>query len=81
MSAVEYLRAREWSMGNGQCPDCCGAPLEWIGHPCHVGEHGLSTLGHAAGCGLADSLEELGEKVFRQGTIFAECWRGKPPQR
>ena len=22
--ALEYLRKREWSMGHGQCPDCCG---------------------------------------------------------
>lgn len=21
---IEYLRKKEWSMGNGQCPDCCG---------------------------------------------------------
>ena len=79
-NTVEYLRNREWSMGNGQCPECCGHPLEWIGHPCCSGAY-LEKLGHTDECPWAKMLEEVGEKVLRQGSIFPECWRGKPPYR
>ncbi len=56
--AIKYLRKKEWSMGNGQCPECCA---------CHSGNPGwvrdCDHLGHNRSCKLAKSLVALGEKV------------------
>ena len=57
MKTIEFLRAKEWSMGNGQCPECCGAHQGWLGHPLHLDASGI---GHKADCPLAASLRELG---------------------
>jgi len=58
-TTIEYFFKREWSMGNGQCPDCCGSPPDWIGHPCHPT---AKTIGHEKDCPLAACLKELGDK-------------------
>ena len=58
---IQWLRKDEWTMGNGQCPDCCGCkPGGWVGHPCVPTS---DYEGHEKGCPRAESLEELGEKV------------------
>lgn len=60
MITITYLRRDEWSMGNGQCPECHGlAPdARWDGHVCLR----LSdwSAGHRAHCQLAAALQELG---------------------
>lgn len=58
MSVRDYLRKREWSMGNGQCPECCGVPPSWHGHPCHMT---TDTIGHERDCDLAAALVAAGE--------------------
>jgi hypothetical protein len=57
LSALDYLLKHEWSMGNGQCPDCGGVPESWFPHPCHPT---ADTLGHKEDCPLAASIKELG---------------------
>lgn len=65
MSAtIDYLRKREFSMGNGQCPDCESVPESWHGHPLHMS---ASSIGHDADCPLAKSLYELGETPLIKG--------------
>ena len=65
-TAITYLRRLEWSMGNGQCPECCGASDDgrWHGHPLY---RLLSDLGHKLDCALANSIEELGGEVTYRG--------------
>ena len=62
--ATKYLKKREWSMGNGQCPDCEGVPASWHGHPLHMK---AGSIGHKKGCALAAALRELGETPLMQG--------------
>jgi len=61
---LEYLLQREWSMGNGQCPDCCGVPEGWLGHPCH---RRPESLGHQSDCPLALALHAEGYNPLFQG--------------
>ena len=56
-SALDYLLSKEWSMGNGQCPECGGVPESWFPHPCHTT---ADTLGHKEDCCLAAGIKELG---------------------
>lgn len=52
-NTIKYLRKREYKMGNGQCPDCCGQKPNigwWTNH-----------IGHELNCPLAKSLTVLGE--------------------
>lgn len=58
--AWAYLRKQEWSMGNGQCPECHACGPSWLG----FGGWGTS-IGHRDNCGMAASLEALGQKVVR----------------
>ena len=62
--ALEYLRKREWSMGNGQCPDCCGVSQSWLGHPAYLT---AEKLGHKADCQLAAALKSEGADVLYVG--------------
>lgn len=62
--AAKYLKKREWSMGNGQCPDCCGVPASWYGHPLHMK---TNSIGHEAACTLAAALRGLGESPLMKG--------------
>jgi len=48
---LEYLLKREWSMGNGQCPNCCGVPEGWLGHPCIADRNRSGIKATAAGLG------------------------------
>ncbi len=56
MTILDYLKGKEWSMGNGQCPECYGVPDSWLGHPCHPTK---DTLGHESDCVLASSIKQL----------------------
>lgn len=56
-TALKYLREKEWSMGNGQCPECCGVPATWHGHPLHLTPE---TIGHKVGCELASAIRSAG---------------------
>lgn len=69
MKTLEYLQGREWSMGNGQCPECYGVPESWHGHPCHMDSE---SIGHEKGCKLADSLFELGAIPLMKGEYKTE---------
>lgn len=65
MSApIAYLRKQEWSLGNGQCPECGGVPESWFPHPLHPTPE---TLGHEHGCALAGAIEALGETPLYKG--------------
>lgn len=61
---TEYLKKMEWSMGNGQCPECCGVPASWHGHPCHMT---TENIGHEADCSLAAALRDAGEAPLMKG--------------
>ena len=54
-NTIKYLKSKEWSIGNGQCPQCCGCKPRkgwWT-----------DTVGHELNCLLAKSLQEIGIKV------------------
>ncbi len=70
MSAIEkYLKDKEWSMGNGQCPECYGVPKNWYGHPLYKTSE---TIGHKKGCKMAEMLNELGQKPLIIGDYKSE---------
>jgi len=48
---IKYLKSKEWSMGNGQCPECCGNKprMGWW----------TKTVGHKKDCLFAKMLEEV----------------------
>lgn len=75
VDAVEYLKKQEWSMGNGQCPECCGVSSKWLGHPLHLDS---STIGHKSSCGMAASLASLNVSPIMLGDfasdIVFECY-------
>jgi len=54
-TSLKYLLRQEWSMGNGQCPECCGSKpdMGWW----------TETVGHKPGCELAKAIESAGGKV------------------
>lgn len=60
-STISFLRKNEWTMGNGQCPDCYGlSPYgRWEKHPCNT-----EGVGHKRSCDRAIALEGLGEEVI-----------------
>lgn len=64
MSALKFLLAKEWSMGNGQCPECCGVPEDWIGHPCHLDS---TKIGHEPDCELAAAIKDAGGAPLMMG--------------
>ena len=66
---INYFKKREWSMGNGQCPDCFGVPPNWHGHPCHKDPN---SIGHRGSCILAECLTELGETPLYQGQFKSD---------
>lgn len=58
------MKKLEWSMGNGQCPECCGVPASWHGQPGHMT---TDTIGHEAECPLAAALRDAGETPLMKG--------------
>lgn len=61
---LTYLLKKEWSMGNGQCPECCGVNEKWLGHILHLDS---KSLGHKEDCILANMLIENGFKPLYKG--------------
>jgi len=57
--AIAYLRQREWSMGSGQCPDCCGMKTDFGCGTDNIWKD--SPKGHERECPLAIALTGLGE--------------------
>ena len=55
------IRKKEWSMGNGQCPECCGLEAGFNGH---LGSYNPFDCGHSKDCSIANSLTLLGEDVL-----------------
>jgi len=56
-------------MGNGQCPDCCGVPESWFGHPLHMTP---KTIGHRKNCQRAASIKELGGNPLMIGQFKSD---------
>jgi len=76
MKAIDYLRGKEWSMGNGQCPECCGVPPDWHGHIVHLTG---DTIGHEKKCPLASVLRDLGEVPvmiggYKSDVVYETYW-------
>lgn len=66
MSALDYLRKKEWSMGNGQCPECCGVHEGWLGHPLYLTDEGI---GHKTECDLAAAIKSAGGEPLMIGQM------------
>lgn len=66
--ALEYLKAQEWSMGNGQCPECYGTPESWFGRGILRAEE----VGHEPNCKLARSIRELGGGTVLRGEFKSD---------
>lgn len=62
--AAQYLRKLEWSIGNGQCPECLGVPEDWLGNPNHLK---ASSIGHKPECKLAAALVAVDEVPLMRG--------------
>ena len=57
--ATLFLRNLEWSMGNGQCPECCGCKPGFDS----ADDPFIRRQGHLRKCTLAKGLVSLGEQV------------------
>ncbi len=66
---VQYFKDKEWSMGNGQCPDCHGVSESWHGHPLYKTS---KEIGHKKGCKMAEMLTEMGQKPLMIGDYKSE---------
>ena len=64
--ALSYLESLEYSVGNGQCPECWGVPPSWHGHPCHPNP---KSIGHAAKCPLAKAIISAGGRVIFENSL------------
>lgn len=62
--SLEYLKGKEWSLGNGQCPECLGVHEGWHGHLCYMNKE---SIGHVKDCALAKAIKELGGDVLYVG--------------
>lgn len=69
MKTLEFLTSKEWSMGNGQCPECCGVHAGWHGHPLYLT---TENIGHKTKCPLAESIKELGGTALMQGEMRSD---------
>ncbi len=69
-TTLEYLDRREWSAGNGQCPECWGAPASWHGHPCYMTPE---KIGHESGCSLAEAIEGAGGEPLMMGGFTSDA--------
>ena len=56
-----YLTKKEWSMGNGQCDECCGMGPNW--GKGMANEPLPEETGHTRKCKFAKMLVELGFTV------------------
>lgn len=78
MTALEYLKSKEWSMGNGQCPDCYGAHKGWHGHPAFLQ---AASIGHEPDCPLAAAITELGGEPLMMGQYDAPDCDAQTPYK
>ena len=69
MSAIKYLKEKEWIMGNGQCPECYGVPPVWHGHPLHLTS---DSIGHKPDCKLASAIRDAGGHPIMIGEYKSE---------
>lgn len=67
--AIDYLRSKEWSMGNGQCPECHGTHEGWFPHPCYMTP---DTIGHKTDCPLANAIKDGGGRVLFIGDFKSD---------
>ena len=58
-TAFDYLRGLEWSMGNGQCPECHGVSEAWTGDFRYPE---IENTGHKRDCVLAAAILDVGGK-------------------
>jgi len=72
MTAVEFLRRDEWTMGHGQCHSCCGNEPSDVWRRFAPYEYG-----HLPGCVLAEVIEDEGEFVMRVGMLQGPRYRDK----
>lgn len=63
---LRRLLDKEWSLGNGQCPECHGVPEDWLGHPLHLT---ADTIGHEKDCLMAATLVGLGKHPLMKGNF------------
>jgi hypothetical protein len=71
--AIKQLRNMEWSMGNGQCPQC---------HGCRPNKGWWTkTVGHQKNCGIALALKELGANVQFEKINKSKKTRPSPVER
>ncbi len=54
----QYLKKLQWSMGNGQCPECFGLK------PFTFERYTRRSHGHKQGCLLAKSMQAAGFKII-----------------
>lgn len=67
--ALNYLLQKEWSTGNGQCPECLGVHEGWHGHPIYLT---ADKIGHKKGCPLATAIASLGGDALVEGAYKDE---------
>lgn len=67
--AAAYLKKSEWSMGNGQCPECCGVSAKWFGHSLHTT---AGSIGHQKKCALAKALRAVGVRPLMMGDFKSD---------
>lgn len=63
-SVIKFLKDKEWSLGNGQCPECYGVPESWLGHPLYLNSKGI---GHKDNCTIAKAMKDVGLKPLYIG--------------
>jgi hypothetical protein len=68
LTPTDYLRQKEWSAGNGQCPECWGVPPDWLGPG-----HPPQSIGHEKDCPLGKAIESLGGAVIFKGSYYPEA--------
>jgi hypothetical protein len=61
---LAQLRKIEWSMGNGQCPECQGLSPTFAYGVSDSGYHEPHKTGHKRKCSLADAIASCGQSVF-----------------
>ena len=77
---INFLVKREWSMGNGQCPECYGVPPSWHGHPSY---NTSENIGHKAECIQAKMMCEVGLIPliigdYKSDVVYEQYWQKMP---
>jgi hypothetical protein len=69
-SYVTRLREKEWSMGNGQCPECCGLSPKWYKGGFLNDVKNPSKIGHEKFCLLARMMKDYGIRPVMLGNFM-----------